>query len=148
MAAIDSTATRRAKREKATAKKATATATKAAAPKATARVKDPKAIAVNARAKEIAPMIKSGYNVASTRSLINIVGRRDPITFPKVTKEALAGRDPKAVLTAWARDELPKDDEAAKQLRAFARELSKDPRGNNLWGRRIAALLVAMKEVR
>lgn len=100
------------------------------------------------RAREIAPGIKSPYQPAEMRSLVEIVGKQNPVEFLAVPEEALDGRNVRDVINAWACDELDSKDPAAVALRARAREIGNDERAKNLWGRKIGALILALDESR
>jgi hypothetical protein len=111
--------------------------------------KDPEAMRLVERAKEIAPEIKSPYAPHEARSLITIVGRRDPIAFAFL--EAPGEVEPEAqrgVLEDWTHARLEKADPRAVLLRARARTVSKHPEAKNLWGRKIGALLLALADLR
>lgn len=100
------------------------------------------------RAREIAPGIKSPYQPAEMRSLIEIVGKADPVEFLAVPEDALNGRNVRDVIGAWACGELDTKDPAAVALRARAREIGNDERAKNLWGRKVGALILALDESR
>lgn len=132
-------------RERRAAKKAEQEAAKAAKPV------DPEKEKIRgliARAREIAPGIKSPYQPAEMRSMIEIVGKQDPVEF--LTKgfqgEELAGRNVRDVINAWACGELETADPAAVALRARVREIGNDPRAKNLWGRKVGAFVLALDE--
>lgn len=110
--------------------------------------KDPEAAAVAKRAKEIAPQIKSPYQPFEARSLMTIVGTADPIKFIGLSDEALAGRNVRDAINAWACGELESKDPVAVELRAKAREVAKDERARNLWGKKVGALILAIDEAR
>jgi hypothetical protein len=89
-----------------------------------------------------------------------IVGRSDPVAFafdgvPKDAEAAddvVGGRDARAVLLSWARSELESSDPAARRIRATVQRVRGDERAplvggkSDLWGRKVAAILVALAD--
>lgn len=129
------------------AKKAEQEAAKASAAKLVDPEKE-KIRSLIARAREIAPGIKSPYQPGEMRSMMEIIGKQNPVEF--LTKgfqgDELAGRNVRDVINAWACGELETADPAAVALRAHVREIGNDPRAKNLWGRKVGAFVLALDE--
>lgn len=110
--------------------------------------------AVAARAASFVP---ESYNARFTPEDVEaikvIVGRADPVRFAFDGEPGPEdGRDGKMLLVQFAQGELTGADPAAAQIRRVSRRVRSDERAPvsgkypSLWGRKVAALLLALAE--
>lgn len=91
------------------------------------------------------------FSVEDVEAIKTIVGRQDPIRFAFDGEPGPEdGRDGKMMLVQFAAGGLKGDDPAAVQIRKVTRQVRKDERAPmngkypSLWGRKVAALLLAL----